>query len=103
MDLEQNQRLHDLGIQLMANVSASNDFRQIPHDANDTLIRGAQVMATGRSMGLNDEQTIRLAEMTSYDSQQDAFGSTKEVQSPIAAQKDNATNAISQELRKRFM
>lgn len=103
MDLEQNQRLHDLGIQLMANVSASNDHAQIPNDANEVLIRGATVMANGRSMGLNDDQTLRLAEMTILNQAQDAFGTTKEVRNPIAEQNNITNDAITQELRKRFM
>jgi len=102
MDLEQNQRLHDLGIQLMASVSASNDYKQIPEDATDVLINGATMAANGKTLGLNLDQTIHLAEMAINEQQQDAFGKINQNPNPLAAEKDSATSAIGNELMRRF-
>lgn len=61
MSLEQNQRLHDGFISNSHNISGSNDPKQIPNDAVDTLLKGANLIASGRSMGLNDEEILQQA------------------------------------------
>lgn len=55
MNLERNQRIHDAHISNNHNMSGSND----PHQLSiDVLIRGAEVIANGRSQGYTDEQII---------------------------------------------
>ena len=41
-----------------ANASASNDPKQIPNDANEVLIKGAQLAGAGRTLGLSEEETL---------------------------------------------
>ena len=58
MNLEFNQKLHDSVITNAGNVSASIDPKQIPNDATDGLIKGAELIAAGRVFGLNEEETL---------------------------------------------
>ena len=51
MSLEINQGLQDQMITLIGNSSASLDPKQIPNDANDSLIRASQAFAAGRTLG----------------------------------------------------
>ena len=41
-----------------ANASASLDPKQIPNDATDTLIKGAELAGAGRTLGLSEEETL---------------------------------------------
>ena len=58
MSIEGNQRLHDQMIVASGNVSASNDPKQIPNDANDGLIKAAAKFAAGKELGLSEEETL---------------------------------------------
>ena len=58
MSLEDQQFQHDQFQANKSNISASNDPAQIKHDANEMLIRGAQVLLEGRQAGLSDEETM---------------------------------------------
>ena len=60
MALEDSQRLHNRVITDIGNTSASNDPKQIPNDANEGLIKGAEAMAAGRTLGLSPEETLSL-------------------------------------------
>ena len=60
MALEDSQRLHNRVITDIGNTSASNDPKQIPNDATEGLIKGAEAMAAGRTLGLDEEQTLAL-------------------------------------------
>ena len=42
----------------MGNVSASNDPQQQVHDSNEQLIKGAEVLGAGRTLGLTDDETL---------------------------------------------
>jgi hypothetical protein len=42
----------------MGNVSASNDPQQQAHDSNEQLIKGAEVLGAGRTLGLTDEKFV---------------------------------------------
>ena len=42
----------------MGNVSASNDPQQQAHDSNEQLIKGAEVLGAGRTLGLTDDEAI---------------------------------------------
>ncbi len=86
----------------MASVSASNDYKQIPHDATDVLINGATVAANGKTLGLNLDQTMHLAEMAISEQQKDAFGKVNQNINPLVVEKDIATSAIGNELIRRF-
>lgn len=103
MNLESNQHQHNLAKELFARLSASNDSSQIVHDAhavlnnaNETLIQGAKLVSEGRSMGLNDDQTIYLAELANQ-SEVNAFGTSKEL--PMKSSESN--NSIQQEISRR--
>ena len=58
MSLEQFQARHNSHIAAAGNSSASLDPHQQPHDANDLLIRGADLAGAGKSLGLNEEETL---------------------------------------------
>ena len=58
--LEGTQGLHNEVITAAGNVSASNDPKQRPNDANEILIKGAQKAAAGRELGLSDEETLAV-------------------------------------------
>ena len=45
-------------ISVSGNFSASNDPNQLPHDANEVLIKGAQAAAAGKTLGLSEEETL---------------------------------------------
>ena len=42
----------------MGNISASNDPQQQVHDGNEQLIKGAEVLGAGRTLGLTDDEAI---------------------------------------------
>ena len=42
----------------LGNVSASNDPQQQVHDGNEQLIKGAEVLGAGRTLGLTDDEAI---------------------------------------------
>ena len=58
MYLERSQAAHNGVISSIGNSSASNDPKQIPNDANDLLIKGAQVAAAAQELGLSEEETL---------------------------------------------
>ena len=58
MYLERSQAAHNGVISNIGNSSASNDPKQIPNDANDLLIKGAQVAAAAQELGLSEEETL---------------------------------------------
>ena len=58
--LEGTQGLHNEVITAAGNVSASNDPKQRPNDANEILIKGAQKAAAGLELGLSPEETLAL-------------------------------------------
>ena len=43
---------------LIGNTSASNDPKQIPHDATEQLLKGAKKLAAGAELGLSEEETL---------------------------------------------
>ena len=48
----------------MGNVSASNDPQQQVHDNNEQLIKGAEVLGAGRTLGLTDDETLDTQQAT---------------------------------------
>ena len=58
--LENTQQAHNQAITQVSRVSASNDPAQHKHDANEALIKSAQVMAAGSTLGLSEEETLAL-------------------------------------------
>ena len=58
MNLERSQAAHNGVISNIGNASASNDPKQIPNDANDLLIKGAQIAAAAEQLGLSEEETL---------------------------------------------
>ena len=56
--LEFLQGKHNGVVTNSGNNSASNDPKQIPNDANELLIKGAQKAAAGRELGLTEEETL---------------------------------------------
>lgn len=61
MNLERNQRLHDGFISNSHNISGSNDPKQIPNDATELLIKGAQQIVAGRTLGMTDDEILKMA------------------------------------------
>ena len=58
MSLENVQGVHNQIITKVGNISASNDPKQIPNDATETLIKGAELAAAGRTLGMSEEETL---------------------------------------------
>tara|TARA_B100001094_G_scaffold301093_1_gene327105 strand:- start:2433 stop:4502 length:2070 start_codon:yes stop_codon:yes gene_type:complete len=58
--LEDLQRTHNRVITQIGNTSASNDPKQIPHDATEGLIKGAAKLAAGQQLGLTQDETLAL-------------------------------------------
>ena len=56
--LEFLQGKHNGVVTNSGNNSASNDPKQIPNDANELLIKGAQKAAAGRELGMTEEETL---------------------------------------------
>ena len=52
------QAVHNGQIAAGGNVSASLDPRQQPNDANEQLIKGAELAAAGRTLGMSEEETL---------------------------------------------
>ena len=48
----------------MGNISASNDPQQQVHDSNEQLIKGAEVLGAGRTLGLTDDETLTVKSRT---------------------------------------
>ena len=48
----------------MGNISASNDPQQQVHDSNEQLIKGAEVLGAGRTLGLTDDEAISTKQAT---------------------------------------
>ena len=48
----------------MGNISASNDPQQQVHDSNEQLIKGAEVLGAGRTLGLTDDETLTMKSRT---------------------------------------
>ena len=83
MNLEVNQSLQDQMITLVGNSSASLDPKQIPNDANDSLIRASQAFAAGRTLGMRDEETLEFVSRQMRAQERAATGSS-EVVDPVA-------------------
>lgn len=98
VNLEQNQRQHQLYQSLSRNVSASNDPMQLQHDSNELLIKGAQVLSEGRNMGLNDEQVMDVALQRFQQSDIPNAGIRTQVQTGAT---NAADKSVLQELMKR--
>lgn len=60
MALEDLQRTHNRVITQVGNSSASNDPKQIPHDATEGLLKGAARLAAGEQLGLSQDETLAL-------------------------------------------
>ena len=60
MALEDLQRTHNRVITQLGNISASNDPKQVPHDATEGLIKGAAKLAAGEQLGLTQDETLAL-------------------------------------------
>ncbi len=60
MSLEDQQLFSDADALLSGNVSASNDPNQVQHDANEWLIKGAEVEASRQALGLSEEEAYEL-------------------------------------------
>jgi len=58
--LEDLQRTHNRVITQLGNISASNDPKQVPHDATEGLIKGAAKLAAGEQLGLTQDETLAL-------------------------------------------
>ena len=58
MSLEGNQFLNDRKAVQVSRVSASLDPKQQPHDANEVLLKGAELAAAGRTLGMSEEETL---------------------------------------------
>ena len=58
MSLERIQAINNAATSKISNVSASLNPTQHKHDANEVLIKGAELAAAGRSLGLNEEETL---------------------------------------------
>ena len=58
LGLEFLQGKHNGVTSSVANASASLDPKQIPNDATDTLIKGAELAGAGRTLGLSEEETL---------------------------------------------
>ena len=43
---------------MTANVTASNDPSQLKHDATEQLLKGAELAAAGRALGMSEEETL---------------------------------------------
>ena len=43
---------------MTANVTASNDPKQLKHDATEQLLKGAELAAAGRALGMSEEETL---------------------------------------------
>lgn len=56
--LEFSQGRHNGVTTNIGNASGSNDPKQVPNDANDVLIKGAELAGAGRSLGLSEEETL---------------------------------------------
>ena len=56
--LENTQGVQNQIITKIGNVSASNDPKQIPVDATETLIKGAELAAAGKTLGMSEEETL---------------------------------------------
>ena len=52
------QAVHNGQIANNGNVSASLDPKQQPNDANEQLIKGAELAAAGRTLGMSEEETL---------------------------------------------
>jgi len=60
VSLEDQQLFNDAEALLSGNVSASNDPNQVQHDANEWLIKGAEVEASRQALGLSEEEAYEL-------------------------------------------
>ena len=58
MSLERIQAINNASTSRISNVSASLNPTQNKHDANEVLIKGAELAAAGRALGLNEEETL---------------------------------------------
>ena len=58
MTLERYQAGDNARASMTANVTASNDPKQLKHDANEQLIKGAELAAAGNALGLSEEETL---------------------------------------------
>ena len=58
MSLERIQAVHNGVIANNGNISASLDPKQQPNDANEQLIKGAELASAGRALGLSEEETL---------------------------------------------
>ena len=56
--LESSQGRHNGVISNIGNASASGDPKQIPNDATDILIKGAEMAGAGRTLDLSEEETL---------------------------------------------
>ena len=101
MNLESNQQMHDLALELFSKVSPSNDGKQMQMDAVNTLVRGAELISNGRNMGLNDDQTLDLANYALIQQERNAYGMQKQSVNPHEYNQRVTTNAIEKELFRR--
>ena len=58
MSLENIQARSNAQKVIAGNVSASNDAQQMIHDGKEQLIKGAELAAAGRTLGLSEEETL---------------------------------------------
>ena len=58
MSLESIQTRSNKNRSVAANISASNDPAQFPHDAREQIIKGAELAAAGRTLGMSEEETL---------------------------------------------
>ena len=58
MSLENIQRGTNAQRVAAGNVSASNDPNQWNHDGREQLIKGAELAAAGRTLGMSEEETL---------------------------------------------
>ena len=58
MSLENIQARNNANKVIAGNVSASNDAQQMIHDGREQLIKGAELAAAGRTLGMSEEETL---------------------------------------------
>ena len=74
MSLEEQQGIQNGIISAVGNISASNDPKQIPNDANETLIKGAELAAAGRTLQMSEEETLaQVSKAYRRQKQRDAY------------------------------
>ena len=87
--LEDAQKVHNSHLAGQQNISASNDPHQIPNDATEVLIKGAEAVSAGKTLGLSEEETLAAVSRQNRRQQQRASHASRADRQRAWAQNQN--------------